>query len=150
MLGARLLQTTKSDRQQSPIDRDFASRCRNSVECFLDPCIVVVSGDTHTSKSASHIRRPVGTYSDVKSPQPIKSTSTPGTLAIELDVRCDRNYKSTCTYSTSSRALTVSIIQITVVNSLQSGFAYFAGIGAYRNIGIVPVAERSPIGANLA
>lgn len=41
-------------------------------------------------------------------------------------------------------------MQITVVNSLQTGLAYFAGIGAYLNIGMVPVADRSPIGANFA
>lgn len=58
--------------------------------------------------------------------------------------------KSRWTYSTSSRALTVSIMQMTVVNSLQTGLAYLAGMGAYRSIGIVPVADRSPIGANLA
>jgi len=57
---------------------------------------------------------------------------------------------SELTHSTSSNALTVSIIHITVVNSLQTGLAYFAGTGAYRSIGIVPVADRSPIGANLA
>lgn len=94
--------------------------------------------------------RVTGTYSDVKSPQPIKSTSTPGTPAIELEVRCDLDCNLICTYSTSSRALTVSIIQITVVNSLHSVLAYLAGTGAYLNIGIVPVADRSPTGANLA
>jgi hypothetical protein len=41
-------------------------------------------------------------------------------------------------------------MQITVVNSLQTVLAYLAGTGAYRSIGMVPVAERSPMGANLA
>jgi hypothetical protein len=54
------------------------------------------------------------------------------------------------TYFTSCSALTVSIMQITVVKSLQIMLACRAGTGAYRNIGIVPVAERSPNGANLA
>lgn len=41
-------------------------------------------------------------------------------------------------------------MQMTVVNSLQTMLAYLAGTGEYRSIGIVPVADRSPIGANLA
>lgn len=41
-------------------------------------------------------------------------------------------------------------MHITVVSSLHTTLAYFAGTGAYRSIGIVPVADLSPIGANLA
>lgn len=81
-------------------------------------------------------------------------TSTPGTAAMELLESARQAFTLTplqgWTDSTSSKALTVSIMHITVVNSLQTVLAYLAGTGAYRSIGMVPVAERSPMGANLA
>jgi len=80
------LDPTRTDRHGSSIDADSLGGSRDLLVCVGQSGVVELAGDAHTivSLAAVDMSEAAKTYSAVRSAEPIRSMSTPGTSAIEL------------------------------------------------------------------